>query len=180
VIVELLAGPVLEVAPRLLGMRLRSEMGGEPTEVVLTEVEAYGGVDDPASHAYPGPTRRNQTMFGPPGGLYVYRSYGVHWCANIVTGDPEVGQAVLLRSGQPLIGEDVMARRRARPDRLATGPGNLTKALGIDGALDGSSVLEGPVWLLDGEPVPGTIVTTPRIGITRAVELPWRFVLRST
>jgi DNA-3-methyladenine glycosylase len=180
VIAQLLTGPVLEVAPRLLGMRLRSEVGGEPTEVVLTEVEAYGGVDDPASHAYPGPTRRNQTMFGPPGGLYVYRSYGVHWCANIVTGDPEVGQAVLLRSGHPVTGEEVMARRRARPDRLATGPGNFTKALGIDGALDGTSVLNGPVRLLDGEPVPGTIVNTTRIGITRAVDLPWRFVLRSS
>jgi DNA-3-methyladenine glycosylase len=180
VIAELLAGPVLEVAPRLLGMRLRSEMDGELTEVVLTEVEAYGGVDDPASHANPGPTRRNRTMFGPPGGLYVYRSYGVHWCANIVTGEPEVGQAVLLRGGRPVVGEAVMARRRARPDRLATGPGNLTKALGINGELDGTSVLEGPVHLLDGEQPPGTIVTTPRIGITRAVELPWRFVLTSS
>ncbi len=174
---ELLGSPVGEVAPRLLGRRLRSEVGGEVTELVLSEVEAYGGIDDPASHAYRGPTRRNHSMFGPPGRLYVYRSYGVHWCMNIVTGSPASGQAVLLRGGIPATGELVMARRRGRPDHLADGPGKLTQALGITGDLDGSSLLDGPVWLLEDEPLEGRIVSTPRIGITRAVELPWRFVL---
>lgn len=177
-VAQLLAGPVLEVALRLIGMRIRTEFDGFVTEAMLTEVEAYAGERDPASHAYRGRTARNGAMFGPPGTLYVYRSYGIHWCMNVVTGATGLPHAVLLRSGVPVIGEDVMVRRRGRSDRLADGPGKLTQALGVVGDHDGTSVLDGPVRLLPGTTPPGaTILTTPRIGITKAADRPWRFVL---
>ncbi len=114
-VLELLDRPVLEVAPLLLGWRVRTEVDGEVTEIELTEVEAYAGAADPASHAYRGPTRRNRSMFEGAGTLYVYRSYGVHWCVNIVTGPPGSGEAVLLRGGVPTQGADVMIRRRGAP-----------------------------------------------------------------
>lgn len=161
----------------MLGLRLRSEVGDEVAEVVITEVEAYAGLEDPAAHAYRGPTLRNASMFEEPGSLYVYRSYGIHWCANVVTGPPERGEAVLLRGGEPSAGIEVMRRRRGRPDHLADGPGKLAQALGITGVLDGTSVLDGPVRLLEGPALDATILATPRIGITKAVERPWRFVL---
>jgi DNA-3-methyladenine glycosylase len=176
----LLQGSVLDVARRLLGMRLRTEIEHEPTEVTLTEVEAYAGTDDPASHAYRGRTRRNASMFGPPGTLYVYRSYGIHWCMNVVTGPPGLPHAVLLRGGRPSEGRAVMERRRGRSDHLADGPGKLTQALGVEGAMDGTSVVDGPVRLLPGEPdATGIVRATPRIGISHAVENPWRFVLEA-
>lgn len=174
----MLGGDVLAVARRLLGMRIRTEWEGTPTEAMLTEVEAYAGDQDPASHAYRGRTGRNRAMFGPPGTLYVYRSYGLHWCMNIVTGPPATANAVLLRGGLPLVGEDAMVIRRRRRTNLADGPGKLTDALGVVGAHDGSSVLDGPVRLLAGSPPDGvTIIATPRIGITKAADRPWRFVL---
>lgn len=176
---ELLAEPVLEVAPRLLGMRIRTELDGQPTEVTLNEVEAYVGALDPASHAYRGRTPRNEAMFAAAGTLYVYKSYGIHWCMNIVTGQVGVPHAVLLRGGVPLVGEETMVNRRGRRDHLADGPGKLTQALGVTGEHNGSSVLDGRVRLLPGDAPPsGTVAATPRIGITRAVDLPWRFVLR--
>jgi DNA-3-methyladenine glycosylase len=175
---RILSQPVLDVAIQLIGMRMRTEMAGDPTEVMLTEVEAYAGEHDPASHAFRGRTARNGAMFGPAGTLYVYRSYGIHWCMNIVTGAPGVAHAVLLRGGIPLVGEQTMARRRGRSDRLTDGPGKLAQALGVVGDHDGTSVLDGPVRLLPGTPPPETaIIATPRIGISRAVDLPWRFVL---
>jgi DNA-3-methyladenine glycosylase len=173
----LLAGPVIEVAPRLIGMRIRTEIGGAVTEVMLTEVEAYAGEQDPASHAFRGRTARNGAMFGPPGTLYVYRSYGLHWCMNVVTGMMGLPHAVLLRGGVPVAGEDTMVRRRGRRDHIADGPGKLTQALGVAGDHDGTSVLDGPVRLLAGVVPEGTIVATPRIGITKAADRPWRFVL---
>ncbi len=175
---KMLSGPVLEVAPALLGMRLRTEIGGEATEVVLDEVEAYAGADDPASHAYRGLTRRNASMFGPPGTLYVYRSYGIHWCANIVVGPEGLPHAVLLRGGHPVEGIVTMARRRGREAPLADGPGKLTQALGIHGGHDGTSVIDGPVRLLPAISPPSHVTATVRIGITKAVDRPWRFVAR--
>ncbi len=169
-------GPVLDVAPRLLGMRLRTDFRGEITEVVLTEVEAYAGELDPASHAYRGRTARNGAMFGPPGTLYVYRSYGLHWCMNIVTGDTGVPHAVLLRAGTPVEGIPVMQRRRGRTDHLSDGPGKLAAALGVTGEHDGASVLDGPVRLLPGDREVVDVLATPRIGISRAADRPWRFV----
>lgn len=174
----LLAGPVLEVAPRLIGLRVRTEIDGAPTEVSLTEVEAYAGEQDPASHAFRGRTARNGAMFGPPGTLYVYRSYGLHWCMNVVTGPPGLPHAVLLRGGAPIEGEATMVRRRGRSDHLADGPGKLTQALAVTGDHDGTSMLDGPVRLLTAERVPaGAILATPRIGISKAADRPWRFVL---
>ncbi len=172
-----LSGPVPEVAPALLGMRLRTRFGGEATAVVVTEVEAYGGADDPASHAHRGPTRRNAAMFGPPGTLYVYRSYGLHWCLNVVTGPEGSAAAVLIRGGIPAEGEAVMARRRGRPDHLCDGPGKLAQALGVTGEHDGTSVDDGPVRLSEGPAAGGVVRATPRVGVGRAVERPWRFVL---
>lgn len=175
---ELLAGPVVDVARRLLGMRIRTEFDGVPTEAMLDEVEAYAGEQDPASHAYRGRTARNGAMFGPPGTLYVYRSYGMHWCMNIVTGERGLPHAVLLRGGVPTNGEETMVSRRGRRDHLADGPGKLTQALGVVGDHDGTSVLDGPVRLLRGAAPPNTtVVATPRIGITRAADRLWRFVL---
>ena len=173
-----LSGPVDQVARRLLGHRLVTGFGGR-TAVRIVEVEAYGGDDDPASHAYRGPTARNTSMFGPAGMLYVYRSYGVHWCANVVTGPAGKGEAVLIRGGSVLEGEDIVILRRGRTDHLADGPGKLTQALGITGDYDGTSVFSGPVRLEPGPvPEPARVLATPRIGITREADRPWRFVVR--
>ena len=172
-----LSGPVDMVARRLLGHRLVTEFG-DRTVVVIEEVEAYGGLDDPASHAYRGPTVRNASMFGPAGTLYVYRSYGIHWCANVTTGPVGQGQAVLIRGGRVVEGLEIVVRRRGRTDHLADGPGKLTQALGITGDHDGVSVVGGPVRLEPGPaPAPDSIRATPRIGITREVERPWRFLV---
>lgn len=174
-----LSGPVEIVARRLLGHRLITEFE-DLTVIVIEEVEAYGGVDDAASHAYRGPTARNNSMFGPAGTLYVYRSYGIHWCANVATGPAGKGQAVLIRGGRVVEGLEAVVRRRGRTDHLADGPGKLTQALGITGKQDGTSVVDGPVRLEPGPaPDPGSIRATPRIGITREVERPWRFVVVS-
>ncbi len=172
-----LGGDVLDVAPALLGMRLRTEFGGVITEVVLNEVEAYAGERDPASHAYRGRTARNAAMFGPAGTLYVYRSYGIHWCMNVVTGVEGVPHAVLLRGGIPIRGREEMVRRRGREDHLADGPGKLSQALGVSGEHDGGSVLNGAVRLLLGVSVPPEEVrATPRVGISKAQKRLWRFV----
>lgn len=172
-----LIGAPTEAAPRLLGRRLVSEVDGRVTSVIVTEVEAYGGGGDPASHAARGPTGRNRSMFGPPGTLYVYRSYGIHWCLNVVCRPAGHAAAVLIRGGEPLEGLDAMAERRGRADHLTDGPGKLAQALGVSGEHDGSSVFDGAVRI-EGDPVPGVIEATPRIGIGRARNRLWRFVLR--
>ena len=174
---ELLSGPVVDAARGLLGRRLTSTVGGDATGVVILEVEAYAGEEDPASHAFSGQTPRNGAMFGPPGGLYVYRSYGIHWCLNVVCGPVGTARAVLLRGGMATEGIDVIERRRGRSSNLTDGPGKLCQALGVDGTLDGSSVFDGPVTISD-KPVPGSINASRRIGITKAVEREWRFVLK--
>lgn len=174
---RLLSGAVVPAAQGLLGRRLESRIGGQLVAVVITEVEAYDGPDDPASHAHRGPTARNRSMFGPPGTLYVYRSYGIHWCMNVVTGPEGVASGVLLRGGEPVEGEGTMVARRGRSDVVASGPGRLTQALGVSGDLDGSSLFGGPVSIV-GVPHPDlTWTATPRVGISRAVDRLWRFVL---
>lgn len=169
------AATAIAAARGMLGRTLVSDIGGMRTAVLLTEVEAYGGADDPASHAHRGPTPRNAVMFGPADHLYVYRSYGIHWCANVVCGPEGEPGAVLLRGGLPVDGVTVMEHRRGRADHLADGPGKLTQALGITGEMNGVSVLRGPVRL-EGAPASGLITATPRIGITRATGRRWRFV----
>jgi DNA-3-methyladenine glycosylase len=148
----------------------------------IVEVEAYAAAEDPASHAYRGPTRRNATMFGPPGHLYVYFTYGMHWCANVVCGGPLDGHAVLLRAGAPLAGLEAMraARPAARRDRdLCSGPARLCQALGLTGADDGVDLVApapGGAWLADdGTPPPRRPGRSVRIGITKAVDHRWRW-----
>jgi DNA-3-methyladenine glycosylase len=171
---ELLAGPVLEVAPRLLGAELRHG------EVVLrlTEVEAYDGANDAGSHAYRGRTPRTAVMFGPPGHLYCYFTYGMHVCSNVVTGPDGVPSAVLLRAGEVVSGLDVArARRPGASDRdLARGPARLCNALGI--ALDdnGNDLVTGPITLSLSEP-PAEVSTGPRVGLRGDPDRPWRFWL---
>lgn len=172
-----LAGTVVDAARRLLGRRLRTLVDGVVCEALLTEVEAYGGADDPASHAHRGRTARNAAMFGPPGTLYVYRSYGVHWCANVAVGPAGEPGAVLLRGGVAVRGEDAMRVRRRRADHLTDGPGKLTQALAITGEHDGTSVFDGPVRVVGEQRLLGPIVARPRVGVTRAADRPWRFVM---
>ena len=169
---ELVAGSVHDAAPALLGWTLLVDgVGGR-----IVEVEAYHQ-DDPASHSYRGPTPRNGVMFGPPGHLYVYRSYGIHWCANIVCDAPGTGAAVLLRALEPTHRLEVMREQRGLSDArlLCSGPGRLTQALGLTEDHNGASLLEPPFQLLPPNAEPA-VERTPRIGITRAVGLPWRYV----
>lgn len=167
-----LTGPVLEVAPRLLGAVLRH---GE-VAVRLTEVEAYDGADDPGSHAFRGPTKRNATMFGPAGHLYCYFTYGMHVCCNVVCGPEGRASAVLLRAGEVVDGVEVArGRRPGSSDRdLARGPARLCNALGIRLDHDGTDLSRGPLTLVPGTP-PDDISTGPRVGLRAAAERPWRF-----
>lgn len=169
-------GP-LEVAPLLLNKVLQVE----DRSARIVEVEAYLGTDDPASHAFRGPTPRTEVMFGPAGHLYVYLSYGMHWCANIVCGPDGIAGAVLLRAASPLTG--IEAQRAARPAArrdldLTNGPGKLARALGIDDRHRGVDLCRAtsPVVVCDdGVAPPDSPATGPRVGISTAVEHPWRF-----
>jgi DNA-3-methyladenine glycosylase len=160
-------GDPLEVAPRLLNAVLTH--GG--VSVRLTEVEAYAGADDPGSHAFRGQTARNAVMFGAPGRLYVYFVYGMHHCANLVTGPPGEPGAVLLRAGEVVDGIELARERRpgSRDRDLARGPARLCRALGIDLDHNGAHV-----GLVQGQP-PRAISTGPRVGLRLAADRPWRF-----
>lgn len=170
-----LDGPVLEIAPRLLGAVLQH---GD-VAVELTEVEAYDGGNDPGSHAFRGRTRRNETMFGPAGHLYCYFTYGMHVCCNVVCGPEGRASAVLLRAGRIVAGaEEARSRRNGASDRdLARGPARLCRALGITLDHDGTDLGRGPVTLtLPSAPLPAaTIATGPRVGLREAAGHPWRF-----
>ena len=173
------ARPVAEVAPDLIGCTLALDgVGG-----VVVEVERYQQ-DDPASHSFRGPTPRAAVMFGPPGHLYVYLSHGLHWCMNLVCEPEGRGAAVLVRALAPTMGVERMRTRRGVTDRLlCAGPGRLTQALGVDSALNGSPVAAdlggarpGRIGVL-ARTAPARVLACPRIGISRAAERPWRFVL---
>ncbi|WP_114560641.1 DNA-3-methyladenine glycosylase [Desertihabitans aurantiacus] len=167
---------VLAAARGLLGAVLH----GHGVSVRLTEVEAYAGPDDPASHAFRR-TPRSETMYGPAGRLYLYRSYGIHLCANVVTGEPEQGQAVLLRAGEVVAGHELARERRGVLDdvRLARGPGNLCSALGLVPADLGADLEHDPPPRLElGTPVdPARVLSGPRVGVSLAADRPWRFWL---
>lgn len=171
----LLERPVLEIAPLLLGATIRH---GD-VACRITEVEAYDGPNDPGSHAYRGRTPRNAVMFGPPGHLYTYFTYGMHWCANVVCGREDQASAVLLRAGEITAGVSVARERRtsARTDRdLARGPARLCQALGIARDQNGHDLAVPPLTLRLGAP-PGVIETGPRVGLRAAADRPWRFWL---
>jgi DNA-3-methyladenine glycosylase len=166
------ARSVHEVAPELIGATLLVDgVGGR-----VVEVEAYDQ-EDPASHAYRGRTRRNASMFGPPGHAYVYRSYGIHWCLNLVCEEEGVPSAVLVRALEPTQGLDEMRKRRGldEPRLLASGPGRLCQALGITGEHDGLP-LDRPPFELHERAAAVEVLAGARVGITRATELPWRYV----
>jgi DNA-3-methyladenine glycosylase len=180
---ERLAGPAVHLAPRLLGAVVVSTVGGAEVALRLTEVEAYSGLGDAASHAFRGRTARNAVMFGPPGHLYVYFTYGMHWCANIVCGADGQAEAVLLRAGTVLRGLDAACARRpaARTSAdLARGPARLASVLGITRDQYGVDLCD------DTAPVrldrlaryrAASVAQGPRVGITVAADRPWRFWL---
>jgi DNA-3-methyladenine glycosylase len=169
---DFFARSVHEVAPDLIGVTLLVDgVGGR-----IVEVEAYDQ-EDPASHAYRGRTARNAVMFGPPGHAYVYRSYGIHWCLNLVCAEKGVPEAVLIRALEPTAGLEEQRRRRGVTEEraLCSGPGKLCQALAITGEHDGLALDLPPFRLEERSEVP-EIVTGPRIGITRGTELSWRYL----
>jgi DNA-3-methyladenine glycosylase len=173
---EFFARSVHDVAPELVGATLLVDgVGGR-----IVEVEAYDH-EDPASHGYKGRTQRNASMFGPPGHAYVYRSYGIHWCLNLVCDDEGVASAALIRALEPTHGLDAMRARRGLDDPrlLCSGPGRLCQALGITSELDGRPLARPPFELREREE-PADTVAVPRIGITRAADLPWRYAEASS
>ena len=192
-----LARPVLEVAPSLLGMVLRRTTDEGTVAVRITEVEAYDGPNDPGSHSYRGQTARNAVMFGPPGFLYVYFTYGMHFCMNISAGPADQPSAVLFRAGEIIEGVELARARRGAtppaassagsslpasgrriPDRdLARGPARLCVALGITRTDNGTDLLArtSPIQLLPGEGFDGEPATGPRVGLRDAADRPWRF-----
>jgi DNA-3-methyladenine glycosylase len=206
---DFLARYAVEVAPELLGCVLEHQTAAGLVAVELTEVEAYAGQSDPASHAYHGKTRRNAAMFGPPGHAYVYFTYGMHFCVNLVCLGEDSVSAILLRAGAIIEGEDLARARRSVPKPgterayvpsrdLARGPARLCQALGIDRSLDGADVCvpESPLRIRPPQPgLPqgqspqgrsqgtgtsttarsGKIVSGPRVGVSAAAEVPWRF-----
>ncbi len=166
------------VAPELLNKLIVRDDGRAGR---IVEVEAYCGGDDPAAHTFLGPTRRNATMFGPPGHLYVYFTYGMHWCANTVCGRDGEGVGVLLRAIEPVKGVELMREARGfpvRPTEIGSGPARLAQAMGITGAADGLDLIrqeQGITVVDDGTPPPLEPGNGPRIGISKAVDHPWRW-----
>jgi len=180
---EDLARDPLDLAWTLLGSRLLSDAGEGRVELLITEVEAYRGLDDPASHCYRGRTARNAVMWGPPGRLYVYFVYGMHFCANVVGMSDGVPGAALLRAGEVMAGGELARQRRPRTrgaGHHAIGPAVLTGVLGIDRECNGVDLTdaESVVRLLPGDDRPATAVRSgPRVGVSAAVDYPWRFWL---
>lgn len=176
-----LSGDAALLAPRLLGCRLERQLEGQLLVGRIVETEAYDQ-SDPASHSYRGPTSRTEVMFGPPGRLYVYLSYGLHYCANIVVGPAGHGAAVLIRAIEPLQGAATMASRRGRQGpAVSNGPAKTSVALAIGPELNGHDLQFPPLRLVLQPPLPPEhIVTTRRIGISRAVDRPWRFYLKDS
>lgn len=174
--------PTLCLARDLLGRFLKCRTSGKLVTCRIVEVEAYHQEGDAAAHSFKGPSQRNRVMFGPAGHLYVYFIYGMHYCMNLVSEPEGVGAAVLIRALEPIHGEEVlMANRGANVSRrnLSNGPARCCAALTINSQYNGISLLGDLLWLEAGEPVgPGQVVETTRIGISKSVDLPWRFYVK--
>jgi DNA-3-methyladenine glycosylase len=174
--------PTLDVARDLIGKTLYRMSPEGMTAGVIVETEAYVAAIDPSAHGYRGKTQRNAAMFGPPGHAYVYFTYGMHFCLNVVTEAEDVAAAVLVRALEPVVGIEIMRRRRGQriADRdLARGPGRLCAAMAIDNADNGQDLGGQALWIAEtpGFPADAPVLATPRIGITQAADWPWRFVL---
>lgn len=174
------ARPHTAVAEELLGKVLWHSTPEGVAAVRIVETEAYGGADDPGSHGYKGKNRRNATMFGPPGHAYVYFTYGMHHCLNVVTGEDGECSAVLIRAGEPLMGLELMRAGRGVEDvyNLASGPGKLTEALGIDLSIDGIDLCSGPIGISeDRGSGPVSVHASSRVGLSRDGGNPWRYCI---
>jgi DNA-3-methyladenine glycosylase len=177
------------VAPDLLGLVLEHETADGLVAVMLSEVEAYAGAIDPASHSFRGKTGRNAVMFGPPGHAYVYFTYGMHFCANVVCSPPGVATGILLRAGRVVVGEELARSRRGfdavrSPRDLARGPARLCQAMAVNRSQDGEDLLDPSSKLRLRAAVgderaaePGAIEAGPRVGVSQAADIPWRFWL---
>ncbi|MDB5176177.1 MAG: DNA-3-methyladenine glycosylase [Candidatus Saccharibacteria bacterium] len=174
-----LQGPVEQVAARLLGCYLERRLDGQTMLVKIVETEAYHQ-SDAASHSYKGKTERTRVMFGPAGHLYVYFTYGLHYCCNVVAGPVGEGSAVLIRAVEPVRGTELIEARRGKTGITATnGPAKVCQALGIDKQLNGHELSRPPLVLRINPPLaPSTIAQTTRIGISRAKDVPWRFYIK--
>lgn len=172
--------PVEIAAKRILGAVIERQVGDNRLRARIVEVEAYHQ-SDAASHAVTGPLGRAKTMFEPAGKLYVYLSYGIHYCANVTTGESGEGAGVLIRAAEPLEGEAVMTinRHGMAGYNLTNGPGKVCQALGIDRTFDGHELSNEPIKLLLGDQLPDDeIVQTTRVGISKAIDMPWRFYIK--
>ncbi len=175
--IEFYARPAIELAPDLLGCILVRQSADGLTSGRIVEAEAYPGPEDPASHAAAriGRTRRNDPLFGPPGTVYMHCNYGVHWCLNAVAADEGKPEGVLIRAVEPLVGRELMLRRRGRSE-LTNGPGRLGQAFDLGPPLQRHPLDRAPVWIESGAPVdPADRIRTTRIGIRRAADRPWRW-----
>jgi DNA-3-methyladenine glycosylase len=172
------ARSAIDVARALIGTLLVHETAAGVRVGRIVETEAYCGADDPASHAFRR-TARSEIMYGRPGVAYVYFSYGMHWCLNVVTDADGTAGAVLLRAVEPVEGASLMRRGAAPSDapRLASGPGRLTRAMGVTGRHNGTDLTGGALYVAAGGRRRGAVVTGPRVGISRAADRPWRFGL---
>lgn len=177
---EFLKGNAQDVAPLLLGCELVRELGGQMLRGRIVEVEAYDQTDE-ASHTFKGRTARSETMFGPRGHMYVYFTYGMHYCCNIVVGEEGYGAGVLIRAVEPLEGEEIMLENRhgRGGKQLSNGPGKVCQAMAIDKAFNGHDLTKSPLRLVPKRPLPAeNIIATPRIGISKAKDTLWRFVIK--
>jgi DNA-3-methyladenine glycosylase len=172
----------VRVAKELLGKVLVRRLGAAELEGIIVEVEAYRGYDDPASHAYRGPTRRNQVMFGEPGHAYVYFTYGMHYCLNVTTEPAGQPGAVLIRAAQPVNGIERMKKKRSTEQikDLTNGPAKLTQAFAVTRALNGHDLTLGTKLFITetDNPEPPEIVSRRRIGIRAGLDRPWRFLIK--
>lgn len=176
---QFLEGSASEVAPRLLGCELERQEGSQTIRVRIVETEAYDQTDV-ASHSYKGRTQRTDVMFGPAGHLYVYFTYGMHYCCNVVVGEEGYGAAVLIRAVEPLEGGDLMAARRGKSGiAVSNGPAKVCQALDIDKRLNGHDLRKGALRLIPRPELPHEkIMQTVRVGISQGKDVPWRFYIK--